>query len=149
MFWKIWKMRRPRNFFRIWSGRWESNPRPKLGKLLYCHCTTPAHLQTSKSHSHPQARAGSASSDSEQIIPTEYASASDSRLLFSPTWDGFVVCGPPLVSRQMLREAVLRAAGVSSPAVTTFSSGVPVISRAPRLKVKYWKPHSTNTNTLL
>ena len=25
-----------------WSGRWESNPRPKLGKLLYCHCTTPA-----------------------------------------------------------------------------------------------------------
>jgi hypothetical protein len=30
-------------FFRIWSGRWESNPRPKLGKLLYCHCTTPAH----------------------------------------------------------------------------------------------------------
>ena len=26
----------------IWSGRWESNPRPKLGKLLYCHCTTPA-----------------------------------------------------------------------------------------------------------
>jgi hypothetical protein len=28
--------------FRIWSGRWESNPRPKLGKLLYCHCTTPA-----------------------------------------------------------------------------------------------------------
>src|SRR5208283_4179182 len=33
-----------RNFFRIWSGRWESNPRPKLGKLLYCHCTTPALL---------------------------------------------------------------------------------------------------------
>ena len=27
-----------------WSGRWESNPRPKLGKLLYCHCTTPALL---------------------------------------------------------------------------------------------------------
>jgi hypothetical protein len=26
----------------LWSGRWESNPRPKLGKLLYCHCTTPA-----------------------------------------------------------------------------------------------------------
>src|SRR5882672_12391499 len=26
----------------FWSGRWESNPRPKLGKLLYCHCTTPA-----------------------------------------------------------------------------------------------------------
>ena len=22
-----------RNLFRIWSGRWESNPRPKLGKL--------------------------------------------------------------------------------------------------------------------
>ena len=42
MFWKIWKMRSRRNFFRIWSGRWESNPRPKLGKLLYCHCTTPA-----------------------------------------------------------------------------------------------------------
>src|ERR1700729_1745984 len=35
-------MRQPRKFFRIWSGRWESNPRPKLGKLLYCHCTTPA-----------------------------------------------------------------------------------------------------------
>ena len=27
---------------RTWSGRWESNQRPKLGKLLYCHCTTPA-----------------------------------------------------------------------------------------------------------
>jgi hypothetical protein len=21
----------------LWSGRWESNPRPKLGKLLFCH----------------------------------------------------------------------------------------------------------------
>src|SRR5947209_11236778 len=30
------------NFACLWSGRWESNPRPKLGKLLYCHCTTPA-----------------------------------------------------------------------------------------------------------
>ena len=30
------------NFADLWSGRWESNPRPKLGKLLYCHCTTPA-----------------------------------------------------------------------------------------------------------
>src|SRR6266567_496832 len=30
----------------LWSGRWESNPRPKLGKLLYCHCTTPAHFHT-------------------------------------------------------------------------------------------------------
>ena len=30
------------NAGREWSGRWESNPRPKLGKLLYCHCTTPA-----------------------------------------------------------------------------------------------------------
>src|SRR5580693_1693232 len=30
------------NFLKVWSGRWESNPRPKLGKLLYCHCTTPA-----------------------------------------------------------------------------------------------------------
>src|SRR5713101_2892466 len=30
------------NFAVFWSGRWESNPRPKLGKLLYCHCTTPA-----------------------------------------------------------------------------------------------------------
>ena len=30
--------------FRIWSGRRESNPYPKLGKLLYCHCTTPALL---------------------------------------------------------------------------------------------------------
>src|SRR5215831_8924646 len=30
----------------FWSGRWESNPRPKLGKLLYCHCTTPAHSQS-------------------------------------------------------------------------------------------------------
>src|SRR6266571_8767987 len=30
----------------FWSGRWESNPRPKLGKLLYCHCTTPAQKLT-------------------------------------------------------------------------------------------------------
>src|ERR1700722_14622317 len=30
------------DFANCWSGRWESNPRPKLGKLLYCHCTTPA-----------------------------------------------------------------------------------------------------------
>src|SRR5674476_414143 len=30
------------DFADFWSGRWESNPRPKLGKLLYCHCTTPA-----------------------------------------------------------------------------------------------------------
>src|SRR5260370_10095292 len=42
MFWKPWKPARPRKFFRIWSGRRESNPCPKLGKLLYCHCTTPA-----------------------------------------------------------------------------------------------------------
>src|SRR5580698_1170891 len=35
-------MRSQRKRFKIWSGRWESNPRPKLGKLLYCHCTTPA-----------------------------------------------------------------------------------------------------------
>jgi len=34
------------NFEENWSGRWESNPRPKLGKLLYCHCTTPAHLSS-------------------------------------------------------------------------------------------------------
>src|SRR6516165_7013706 len=26
--------RRLRKCFRIWSGRWESNPRPKLGKLI-------------------------------------------------------------------------------------------------------------------
>ena len=26
----------------IWSGRWESNPRHKLGKLGYYHYTTPA-----------------------------------------------------------------------------------------------------------
>src|ERR1700683_3012969 len=32
------------DFAKCWSGRWESNPRPKLGKLLYCHCTTPAQL---------------------------------------------------------------------------------------------------------
>src|ERR1700751_3167686 len=38
-----WKTQKQRNRFGIWSGRWESNPRPKLGKLLYCHCTTPAH----------------------------------------------------------------------------------------------------------
>ncbi len=25
-----------------WSGRWESNPRLKLGKLGYYHYTTPA-----------------------------------------------------------------------------------------------------------
>ena len=30
-----------------WSGRWESNPRPKLGKLLYFHCTTPARFFSS------------------------------------------------------------------------------------------------------
>ena len=30
----------------LWGGRWESNPRPKLGKLLYCHCTTPARSQS-------------------------------------------------------------------------------------------------------
>src|SRR6266705_1044319 len=30
------------NHRELWSGRWESNPRPKLGKLLYCHCTTHA-----------------------------------------------------------------------------------------------------------
>src|SRR5216684_1300836 len=28
----------------IWSGRWESNPRLKLGKLGYYHYTTPAPL---------------------------------------------------------------------------------------------------------
>jgi hypothetical protein len=33
---------RQSNHQELWSGRWESNPRPKLGKLLYCHCTTPA-----------------------------------------------------------------------------------------------------------
>jgi hypothetical protein len=27
-----------------WSGRWESNPRLKLGKLGYYHYTTPAAL---------------------------------------------------------------------------------------------------------
>jgi hypothetical protein len=26
-----------------WSGRWESNPRLKLGKLGYYHYTTPAY----------------------------------------------------------------------------------------------------------
>ena len=43
--WKIWKMRSLPKCLRIWSGRWESNPRPKLGKLLYCHCTTPARFR--------------------------------------------------------------------------------------------------------
>src|SRR4029077_129499 len=33
---------RQSNHQELWSGRWESNPRPKLGKLLYCHYTTPA-----------------------------------------------------------------------------------------------------------
>jgi hypothetical protein len=42
MFCKMWKMSLLLKCFKIWSGRWESNPRPKLGKLLYCHCTTPA-----------------------------------------------------------------------------------------------------------
>src|SRR5450759_5941877 len=28
--------------FKRWSGRWESNPRLKLGKLGYYHYTTPA-----------------------------------------------------------------------------------------------------------
>ena len=40
--WKKWKMKQRPKSFVLWSGRWESNPRPKLGKLLYCHCTTPA-----------------------------------------------------------------------------------------------------------
>src|SRR5207249_9473619 len=44
--WKKWKMRQRPKSFVFWSGRWESNPRPKLGKLLYCHCTTPAHFHT-------------------------------------------------------------------------------------------------------
>ena len=44
--WKKWKMKPLRKCFIFWSGRWESNPRPKLGKLLYCHCTTPAHFHT-------------------------------------------------------------------------------------------------------
>src|SRR5438477_4743492 len=39
-------MRQRPKSFKIWSGRWESNPRPKLGKLLYCHCTTPAFLSS-------------------------------------------------------------------------------------------------------
>src|SRR5215467_6701222 len=46
MSWKPCKPARRRKLFRIWSGRWESNPRPKLGKLLYCHCTTPAHASS-------------------------------------------------------------------------------------------------------
>src|ERR1700729_1641152 len=37
----------------LWSGRWESNPRPKLGKLLYCHCTTPALLATRRLYLSP------------------------------------------------------------------------------------------------
>src|SRR5215475_7731343 len=37
----------PGRTFVFWSGRWESNPRPKLGKLLYCHCTTPARCHIS------------------------------------------------------------------------------------------------------
>ena len=41
-FGKKWRMQQLRKCFVFWSGRWESNPRPKLGKLLYCHCTTPA-----------------------------------------------------------------------------------------------------------
>ena len=39
-----------------WSGRWESNPRLKLGKLGYYHYTTPAEersLCISRLHSHP------------------------------------------------------------------------------------------------
>ena len=31
-----------RNLFQIWSGRWESNSRGQLGKLLHYHCATPA-----------------------------------------------------------------------------------------------------------
>src|SRR5215813_9184818 len=45
-YWKIWKISKSRKCFRIWSGRRESNPCPKLGKLLYCHCTTPARSQS-------------------------------------------------------------------------------------------------------
>ena len=44
--WKKWKMKQPHKWFVFWSGRWESNPRPKLGKLLYCHYTTPARFSS-------------------------------------------------------------------------------------------------------
>ena len=30
------------NWFYLWSGIRESNPRLKLGKLAYYHCTNPA-----------------------------------------------------------------------------------------------------------
>ena len=38
-----------------WSGRWESNPRLKLGKLGYYHYTTPAPLLDSSRLSEDQA----------------------------------------------------------------------------------------------
>src|SRR5260370_5382370 len=38
-----------------WSGRWESNPRLKLGKLGYYHYTTPAPLPDSSRLSEDQA----------------------------------------------------------------------------------------------
>src|ERR1700686_5043631 len=38
-----------------WSGRWESNPRLKLGKLGYYHYTTPAPLFDSSRLSEDQA----------------------------------------------------------------------------------------------
>lgn len=36
----VWQIQELSEF--IWSGRWESNPRHKLGKLGYYHYTTPA-----------------------------------------------------------------------------------------------------------
>src|SRR5471032_1928541 len=38
-----------------WSGRWESNPRRKLGKLGYYHYTTPAQVANSSRVSSKQA----------------------------------------------------------------------------------------------
>jgi hypothetical protein len=38
-----------------WSGRWESNPRLKLGKLGYYHYTTPAPVSDSSRLSEDQA----------------------------------------------------------------------------------------------
>src|SRR5215831_13340284 len=61
----------------FWSGRWESNPRPKLGKLLYCHCTTPAlrlaqRLYTTK---RPRVHTGRlVFSNSLRVVPLKFSS---------------------------------------------------------------------------
>ena len=52
-----------------WSGRWESNPRLKLGKLGYYHYTTPAPVLDSSRLSEDQANAKSGSNERKPVGP--------------------------------------------------------------------------------